>query len=89
MRMIMQQIENMPIEKLVAELRLLCDLRRISKNSPPDIWPSTRDVANACHMNIYKTRYLLLQLAKERVIEATPGAIGKSLRWRTCDQNRF
>lgn len=81
----MKKFDKLNIERkkaLTQALSSLCKHRNILPCTESVLWPSTRDIAEVCGLNIYETRYFLLKLAAECQIEATTKRIKKSLRWR-------
>ena len=54
--------------------------------SPGD-WPTTRQIANAHDLSIYKARLLLLELTKIGLVIVSERAINNSLRWYPYNVN--
>jgi hypothetical protein len=48
---------------------------------PPSSWPSTRQIAEAHNMSIYKARLLLLDMVNKGLVTVSDRAISNSLRW--------
>lgn len=48
---------------------------------PPDIWVTTRQIADAHDISIYKARLLLLDLVKLGLVIVSNGPVNNSLRW--------
>lgn len=51
-------------------------------------WPSTRDVANYCNFNIYKTRYILLKLVDCGLVHSGASRIRNALHWSISRSRR-
>ncbi|HHQ6629756.1 TPA: FaeA/PapI family transcriptional regulator [Serratia fonticola] len=68
--------------RLIQILSGICTARNISPCSEPASWPSTRDIADACDVNIYRARYFLLKLVAENQVETTTELVEKKRRWR-------
>lgn len=47
----------------------------------PGTWPTTRQIANAHGISIYKARLVLLELVRQGHVIVSDGAINNSLRW--------
>lgn len=54
---------------------------------PPTSWPSTRQLAMALDIGIYRARYLLLDMVKKNNIAVSNSAINNSLRWYPIEKN--
>ncbi|MEB7512840.1 hypothetical protein NGC47_20910 [Serratia marcescens] len=48
---------------------------------PQHNWMSTRQLANAVNVGVYRARHLLLNMLDRKEVIVTDGPIGKSLRW--------
>lgn len=67
----------------------LCQFKHITSSAQPKKWPSTREIAEYCELNIYQTRYVLLNLVKKGLVEVSPRSINNSLRWRISATQNF
>ncbi|MDW5512091.1 hypothetical protein [Serratia proteamaculans] len=48
---------------------------------PQTSWPSTRQLAMALDIGIYRARYLLLDMARKNHVVVSNSAVNKTLRW--------
>ncbi|MBH3136624.1 hypothetical protein I5M99_07265 [Serratia marcescens] len=48
---------------------------------PQHLWLSTRQLANAVNVGVYRARLLLLELVAKQKVLVTDGSINNSLRW--------
>lgn len=48
---------------------------------PPSTWPSTRYIADAHDISVYKARLILLDMVEKGLIIVSERAINNSLRW--------
>ncbi|WP_241390410.1 MULTISPECIES: FaeA/PapI family transcriptional regulator [Serratia] len=71
-----------PIELLLLEATTsFFDEKKNYSLSLPETWPTTREIADFCEMDIYRARYFLLKLVKAGLIEMKTSNINNSLRW--------
>lgn len=68
-------------QRLLTALTNISPMPHENKLPPQETWPSTRQLAKAVNIGIYRTRYLLLDLVKRKQILVTDRAINSSLRW--------
>ncbi|VTR51663.1 Uncharacterised protein [Serratia fonticola] len=54
---------------------------------PEKSWPSTRQLAMAIDIGIYRARYLLLDMVNKNYIVVSDSAINNSLRWFPIGSN--
>lgn len=67
--------------RILAAITTLCTAHEKYRLDCQDTWPSTRDIAESCDYSIYKTRYLLLKMARQGKVQVTPRSVRNSLRW--------
>jgi hypothetical protein len=73
-------IWNAKKHNMMKSLNLLCG--EIQSPPPaPELWPKTRQLADACNESIYTARLLLLALEKEGKVLCTHRSVHNSLRW--------
>lgn len=59
-----------------------------SNRLPPQAsWPSTRQLAMAVGIGIYRARYLLLNMVRKNHVIVSDGSINNSLRWFPLEKN--
>lgn len=63
-----------------------CLEKEVTASSPPGEWPTTREIAQYCSFDIYKTRYCLLNLVKFGMIFTHSTLVKNSLRWRALGE---
>lgn len=68
-------------QRLLTVLKKMSPMPHESKLPPQETWPSTRQLAEATNIGIYRTRYLLLGMLKTKKILVTERAVNNSLRW--------
>lgn len=66
---------------LMTLLALTSPLHDCYSLPPPESWVSTRQIADANNISIYKARLLLLVLVDLELVMVSDGPINKSLRW--------
>ncbi|NBJ34219.1 FaeA/PapI family transcriptional regulator [Serratia fonticola] len=71
------------MDALMNQMLLLLETRWINDSgiAPEKSWPSTRQLAEYCQLDIYQARHLLLKLVEAGYIQVTPGTKGSTLRW--------
>lgn len=77
-----EQPKEKPIELILKATTLLCANKCLTSLSHPETWPSTREIAEFCDMDIYRARYWLLKLLDLGLIDTQERSINNTLRWR-------
>lgn len=74
--------------KCLLQQAILTTLQKIAQSinthdrvPPPLSWPSTRQIAEAHNMSIYKARLLLLDMVDKGLVTVSDRVISNSLRW--------
>lgn len=79
-------------EKHLQQQALLAVLKSISPTlhentlPPQKTWPSTGQLAKALDLSIYRTRYLLLDMAKKNQVLVSTPSLSHSLRWLPAEK---
>lgn len=68
-------------QRLLTILKKMSPMPHENKLPPQETWTSTRQLAEASNIGIYRTRYLLLGMVKKKKILVTERAVNHSLRW--------
>lgn len=68
-------------QDVLQTLKRLAPLTNNNITPNPDTWPTTRQIANAHDISIYKARLILLELVRQGHVLVSDGAINNSLRW--------
>ncbi|MGB8664571.1 MAG: FaeA/PapI family transcriptional regulator [Serratia inhibens] len=79
-----RQLQHEDFELVAETIIKLCAAKELRRADMPATWASTRDIAEDCDFSIYKTRYLLLKMAKKGWVQVTPQPINNALRWYIC-----
>lgn len=78
--------KSLQLEQLLTAINELCIHAKIQPDHCiPESWPSTRALAEYCGLDIYKTRYLLLKLVDQGVLQATRSPVSNSLHWQIIE----
>lgn len=68
-------------EILMTLLRLTPERKKEPSPPAPEKWVTTRDVADAHQISIYKARQILLALVTRDLVMVSDGKVNNSLRW--------
>lgn len=73
--------ENIYHAVLMTLLRLASKKQHHQNTPNQNEWMTTRDIANAHNISIYKARQVLMVLAHHGLVAVSDGRINNSLRW--------
>lgn len=80
--MTIQQDRSDNLARVLVALQVLSNKGCANALLPPqDEWPTTRQIANYCNINIYDSRRYLMKLVKDKKAQVSSKSINNSLHW--------
>ncbi|WP_431223565.1 hypothetical protein ACQ86O_26650 [Serratia sp. L9] len=80
--MTIQQDSQDNLARVLVALQVLSNTNCSGATVPPQAeWPTTRQIANFCDINIYDSRRYLMKLVKDKKAWVSSRQISNSLHW--------